>query len=371
MSGSQPGIGDALLQPRVPHDSRSITSQTWSSIRRRFTGTRRRSFVTTGALLGVAGLVVGLIPASAATPAALPTLAASTQFDLTGIIQDAQLDTVCNAQVGLDPQGKPLAAHCGGTITVNGQQVVVPKETVVILPANALTWQELFSHAPFPYGLTPNAGGAPQSGLALDDTAQPSLRVSTYEAHVVGNRVVDANGVNGCSSSALGWNGTNCDRYIAGLVNISQQSLNSGAGYINYIDYANQVMYVGGTVMPDQSLSATNPGTRIGINDPVVSGTTSGRYGSGSPVGFAQDARFQVDQDNPTILAETGFPMCLPRTDPTAGGLDPLCPQSNRPLVNAGVDESGISPNPNVLVAGTHYTLFRMDSPNRGPVRDR
>jgi hypothetical protein len=317
-------------------------------------GSRRRSFVTTGALLGVAGLVVGLIPASAATPAAVPTLAKSTQFDITGIIQAATLDGAA-AQWALP--------NNGGTVTVNGQVVVIPKETVVILPANALTWQELFSHAPAPYGIPGNLGvtaAAPQSGLALLDNAAPSTRVSTYEAHVVGNRVIDPVNVNGCSSAALGWDpaSSTCDRYIAGLVNVSQQSLNSGAGHINFIDYANGVMYVGGTVMPDASLSPTNPGTRVAINDPAPAGGT-GRYSSGSPVGLVQDARFQVDQDNPTIVAETGFPMCLPRTLTP----DPLCPESNRPVVTARGDESGITPNPNALVFGQHYTLFRMDSP--------
>ena len=42
------------------------------------------------------------------------------------------------------------------------------------------------------------------------------------------------------------------------------------------------------------------------------------------------DARFSVDDANPTIHAGTGYPMCIPRTDPTAQD-DPLCPQQNRP----------------------------------------
>ncbi len=76
------------------------------------------------------------------------------------------------------------------------------------------------------------------------------------------------------------------------------------------------------------------------------------------------DDRFQVDQDNPTILAETGFPMCIPRVAPSATADDPLCPQANRPAVsNPVTDTSGITPQPNTLIAGEHYRMFRMDSP--------
>ena len=67
----------------------------------------------------------------------LPTLASSTQFDVTGFLQTATVDT-------------PADPHSGGTLTVNGHKIVVPNETIAILPASALTWQELFTHAPAP-----------------------------------------------------------------------------------------------------------------------------------------------------------------------------------------------------------------------------
>ena len=79
---------------------------------------------------------------------------------------------------------------------------------------------------------------------------------------------------------------------------------------------------------------------------------------------MSPDDRFQVDQDNPTILAETGFPMCIPRAAPSTTTDDALCPQANRPAVsNPVVDTSGITPQPNTLIAGEHYRMFRMDSP--------
>lgn len=266
---------------------------------------------------GLAPVAVGAANGAVApsiAPVVNPVVASSTQFDITGFLQTATLDTA----------GDP---HSGGTLTLDGHTVVVPKETVVILPASALTWQELFTHAPAPYGPT-------QTGMALGDSPKP---LTTYEVHVVGNRVVKAGS----------------DRYIAGLIHIAQQDLNSGAGYVNYIDYSTGEMEVGGTP------GASGTGTRVRINDPAISGsTTSGRFGRA----MSPDDRFQVDQDNPTILAETGFPMCIPRTAPTSTNDDPECPQSNRPVYD-GTDTSGITPQPALPVLGAAYTMFRMDSP--------
>ncbi|HEY6808936.1 MAG TPA: hypothetical protein VI160_09135 [Gemmatimonadales bacterium] len=232
-----------------------------------------------------------------AARAQLP-IGASTQFDVVGFIQEATLDPTCAAN-----------AHCGGTIKVNGHVIVVPKEIVVMFPANALTWQEMFAQAPAPYGML--AVGGPMSGMALADLPVP---ITTYEAHVVGNRVI------GGPAGA--------DLYIAALIFVSQQSLNAGAGFINFIDYTLGEMRVGG-VLNDPNCAQggtalTNPlcsGARVRINDPV------GRYGRiNSP-----DVRFTVDADNPTIMSGTGFPMCLPRTDP-AVAVDPLCPQTQRTI---------------------------------------
>ena len=263
-----------------------------------------------------------------APPAAIPTVASSTQFDITGFAQSAILDT-------------PGDAHSGGTVTVNGHHVVIPRETIVQFPAAAWTWGEVFSRAPAPYGPT-------QSGLALSDTPAP---LTTNEFHIVGNRVIDPPNVNGCTAAG------GCDRYIAGLVHVSQQDLNSGAGYVSFIDYGNGELWVGGQP------GVKGTGTRVLINDPAnPTSASGGRFTRGVPSGV--DTRFQVDQDNPTILAETGFPMCVPRVTPTASVDDPLCPQSNRPVVSSPVvDQSGITPQPNTLVAGQAYTVFRMDDP--------
>jgi hypothetical protein len=281
---------------------------------------RRRRLLSAVAAIALAG---GLAPVASnaangavaplVAPAINPVVASSTQFDITGFIQAATVDT-------------PADVHSGGVLTVNGHTIIIPKETVVILPASALTWQELFTHAPAPWGPT-------QTGMALADSPKP---LTTYEVHVVGNRVVKGG----------------LDRYIAGMVDISQQDLNNGAGYVNFIDYATGEMEVGG------KSGVAGTGTRVRINDPAVGTTGTGRYGRAA----SPDDRFQVDQDNPTILAETGFPMCIPRSAPTTTNDDALCPQANRP-VYTGTDTSGITPQPALPALGAAYTMFRMDSP--------
>ncbi|MBZ5536077.1 MAG: PKD domain-containing protein [Acidobacteriia bacterium] len=234
-----------------------------------------------------------------------------TQFDITGFLQEATVTT-------------PGDAHSGGTLKVNGHSVIVPRETIVILPANSLTWEELFAQAPSPY-----TGVA--TGMAMADIPTP---LTTYEFEVVGNRVGDT--------------------YIAGLIYISQQGLNSGAGFINFIDYTLGEMRVGGIINDPNcaqgGTAVSNPlcsGARVRINDPT------GKFGRAN----TPDQRFTLDPDNPTIMSGTGYPACLPRTDPAGAAPDALCPEGQRPkdltgayvgkfFTNAPVAAPGVTPMP-------------------------
>lgn len=243
--------------------------------------------------------------------AQMPPDGSPSQFDIVGFLQEASI-----------PSG--AGPTTGGKMKVNGHVITVPDNTIVILPANALTWQELFAQAP------PGSNG---TGMAIADGAK-----YTYEAHVIGNRVGDT--------------------YIAGLIYISQQDLNAGAGFINYIDYAKGNIYVGGTVnknsagVPVNTLDTANPGARLRINDP------SGKFGPasfGPTASVVQDQRFTLDPDNPTIRSATGFPMCLPRTDPagTTPPPDALCPEGNRPKDGAGNFLTTINmPDPGTITGG-------------------
>jgi hypothetical protein len=244
-------------------------------------------------------LLFCLLAMASVAVAQLP-VPASSQFDITGFIQSATL--------GGPAAGPGVGAHMGGSITVNGHVIVVPSETIVILPANALTWQELFALAPAPY-----TGAA--TGMALADVPAP---MTTYEAQVIGNRVL------GGPAGA--------DLYIAGLIYISQQALNTGSGFINCINYTTGELLVGGPI------GNCAVGTRVQINDPVITTVGDVALGTGRfSRGQSPDPRFQVDQDNPTIASATGFPMCMPRViaDPNIPGNpdDGLCPITQRPLV--------------------------------------
>jgi hypothetical protein len=245
-----------------------------------------------------------------------------TPFTITGFIQSATLDDATNVL-------------SGGTVTVNGTKVIIPKNTIVLMPGTFLSWQELWAKAPAPWGLAGNG----QTGLALTDinpsTSKPPL--TTYEITINGNCI--PSGATTCTS-------------VAGLVAISQQSLNVGQGVINYIDYANGELHVGGA--PGVS-SPTD--IRVQINDPPLPGLAGGgRYSKG----LSPDQRFTTDQDNPAIRAKTGYPMCIPRAVPPPAvppltippaETDPLCPQRNRPLdpatLTAPLGNFTIGPAPN------------------------
>ena len=255
------------------------------------------------------------------SPVALPPIVPP-QFSITGFIQNATIDRAGSICVPTDPR---LA---GGTVTLNNITVVIPCNTILQMPALAVTWAELFA-------LVPPGTQADQTGMALQDTVPLVATASSppyngplpsYEITVQGNIIGG--------------------KYIAGLVFISQQSLNVGQGIITFIDYDKGELTIAGV--------PGSPGPNIvhvRFNDGAVAagptgGAPTGRYGRahGSPCLLCPndmviesnfDRRFTVDQDNPTVHARTGFPVCIPRFnpfDPANGGDDPLCPQANRPI---------------------------------------
>jgi cytochrome c peroxidase len=228
----------------------------------------------------VAGAAVAAVATQRAALVSAPPVAV-TQFDVTGFLQAATVEAAS------DPTS-------GGTLTVNGQQIVVPRNLVVVMPGALLTWQQLFAMAPPPYG-------PGQTGLAMADSPAP---FAPYEIHVVGNRVAQGGS----------------DRHIAGLVYLSQKAPTQGQGYVNFVDYAAGELRVGG------ALGDASSGQRVRLNDP------QGRYGRAS----SSDPRFAADPENPMVRAGTGFPMCIPRVAPTAATPDALCPESNRPKDPSG-----------------------------------
>jgi hypothetical protein len=223
-------------------------------------------------MLSAGTLIAGM---SCLTPSASAVVIAGHDvkaFSLAGYIEKFTLDPV-------DPAN---ALATGATMRVNGIDVIIPKNTVAMFPVALLTPYEIFVTA------NPNPNGS--SGLALQDIPAPPV---PFEASLTGN-IIDG-------------------KYIAGLVTIFQEFADNGEGTITAIDYATGDITVG---------TAPNNTVRVKLNDSV------GRFGRPVP---GQDTRFTVDTDNPTVTAASGYPMCVPRSDPTVQD-DPLCPSKNRPI---------------------------------------
>ena len=198
------------------------------------------------------GAVAPFVTATLPDPVTSVNPALINGFDDTGFIQSATVDAT-NANC----PNTTDAHRFGGTLTLNHGPIVIPCNLVIQAPANTFTWADFVN-------------GGPSLSLGV---GYPS-----FEMHAVGNIV-----------------GT---RRIAGLVFASQQSLNGSTGVITGINYAT------GDLLVDTGNAAT-PAT-VQINDP------NGRFGRVQ----TPDARFSVDDANPTIHAGTGYPMCVPRTDP-------------------------------------------------------
>jgi len=227
------------------------------------------------------GAVAPFVTATLPDPSVLGALPAQIHgFDDTGFIQGATVDTT-NANCP-----NTIDPHrFGGTLTLNNGPIVIPCNMVIQAPANTFTWADFINTGP---------------DLSLGK-GYPS-----FEMHAVGN-IVGA-------------------RRIAGLLYASQQSLNASTGVITGIDYATGKLQV-------DTGDAANPAI-VQINDP------KGRFGRAQ----SPDPRFSVDDANPTIHAGTGYPMCVPRTDPAVAD-DPLCPQANRPnLVPVTVNGAVVPP---------------------------
>lgn len=215
-------------------------------------------------------------------------------FSMLGYLQQLKLDNPSN----------PLSS---GSMVVNGVNVILPNNLLIKMPGQYLTVNDLF-RGPHP-GLAPTlALVLASSGLALNDVPKPAI---PFEVQVIGNMV-----------------GNN---YVAGWVNITQQDLNMGAGFIRSIDYAKGELSIGATTGPTIA--------RVRINDPA------GRYGkknADKTGGDRFDERFASDPGNAPVVSATGFPMCIPRSLAN----DPDCPLVNRaPAPNQNRFTCGASTN--------------------------
>jgi hypothetical protein len=216
----------------------------------------------------------------------------------------------------------------GGVIVAGGQNIIIPKNLQIDLPANRVTLKQLFDEASASCQAAPGGG---ETGLAKGDKC--NLSGSGGIATIAGTRLDNGN-------------------VIAGDVLI-EKAAESIIGQITYINYTDGYFRVNGKIDGTDS-----GGIIVRINDPDSRHTIQQGLGcaAGSP-NCSADPRFTLDGDNYTNVFSTGYPLCIPstvsRSFPNTLGLgvtttqaaangsgDVLCPQTNRPAVNVPVPDS-------------------------------
>src|SRR5690242_7998239 len=233
-----------------------------------------------------------LLASAASVTAAFGAHADSLPFTITGYIEEFTLDAA-PGMAGDDP------TKVSATIRVNGVPVTLPKNMIIQMPGSYQTAYDLFClnpnkaanpNGPLKGSACTGANIPTESGLALRDAHPP---LAAFEATLIGNNV----------------NG----KHIAGLAYISKELGASGFGYVHEIRQTTGAdgLPVSELVVGQEKLTA--PGhdftkdVRIRLNDP------EGRFGNPATDPNI-DVRFAVDDENPTIHAATGYPMCLPRS---------------------------------------------------------
>lgn len=224
------------------------------------------------------GVVAPFVPATLPDPMFSVNPLLIDGFDITGFIQDATLSDDNSNCPGVTDSN-----YFGGTLTVNGTQIIVPHN----------------SH--------PDAGQHADLGGLYQ-----RRRLAGPERRTL--------------SVVRGAGGRQHRRYEAGRrADLRVAAVAQQRQRCHYPDRLHHRQHRGDNGDPPHR-------TVLQINDP------NGRFGRAQ----SPDPRFSVDDANPTIHAGTGYPMCVPRTDPAVID-DPLCPRKNRPappcrlFSNAGV----------------------------------
>ena len=146
----------------------------------------------------------------------------------------------------------PSDVWSGGTIVVGGQNVIIPRNLLIDLPANRVTLQQLFAQAPA--GCIVNA----QSGLAKADSC--NITGAGAFATIAANRTAGGN-------------------VIAGDVFI-EKGVESVQGVITFIDYTNGYFRLNGT--PTTSQTDPGNGIMVRLNDPTSRHTVQKGPGCGT-----------------------------------------------------------------------------------------
>jgi hypothetical protein len=275
-----------------------------------FNGSARKSLLKAGAALALVTGLFGLFDAGAQAQS-LPVTA-----PIAGEIQSLTLNN-------------PADPWSGGTMVVGGQNIILPRNLLMDLPANRLTLTQLFAQAPAACLITR------ESGLAKGDSC-------------------NGTGMGGIANVAA--NRTSAGNVIAGDVLI-EKGAESVSGNVTYINY-NQ----GWFVLNGNPADPTT-GVMVRLNDPTARHSIQSGAGClAGAVNCSADPRFALDADNYTTVSVTGYPLCIPSTvarpfpgltlaapvmapapisQANALGVgDMLCPSTNRTVAVAPVADS-------------------------------
>jgi hypothetical protein len=270
----------------------------------------RKKLQKTGAALALIIGLFGLFDAGAQAQA-LPVTA-----PIAGEIQSLTLNN-------------PTDPWSGGTMVVGGQNIILPRNLLIDLPANRLTLKQIFDQAP------DGCLSKKESGLAKGD-------------------LCNSTGIGGIANVAA--NRTSGGNVIAGDVLI-EKGAETVSGVVTFINYNEGWFVLNG----NPADAAT--GVMVRLNDPTARHTIQTGAGClGGSANCSADARFALDADNYTTVSVTGYPLCIPSTVPrvfpglalaapvmapapvsqanAAGVGDLLCPNTNRTVGVAPVADS-------------------------------
>jgi hypothetical protein len=169
----------------------------------------------------------------------------------------------------------------GGIIVVGGQNIIIPRNLLMDLPANRLTLNQIFSQAPA--ACLQRA----ESGLAKADVCNSNRTGAIATIHA---------------------NRTSAGNVIAGDVFI-QKGVDTVKGNVTYISYTDGYFRLNGVA------NDATTGVMVRINDPGNRHTV--QQGSGCATGSVNcspDPRFTNDPENYTNTFSTGVPSCIPST---------------------------------------------------------
>lgn len=175
----------------------------------------------------------------------------------------------------------PNDVWSGGTMVVGGQNIIIPRNLLMDLPANRLTLQQTFAQAPA------DCLTRAESGLAKADICNTSKVGGIATVHA--NRTSNGN-------------------IIAADIFL-QKGIESVKGTVTYINYTDGYFRING------NLNDATTGVMVRLNDPESRHTIQQGLGCapGSP-NCSPDPRFTLDPDNYTNVFSTGVPSCLPST---------------------------------------------------------